>query len=104
MMWITFIFVQSKTKMTYGNTNHYLPPPESVYHSLYCIRFNTAHHGIPFLKVALPKVINSEPSELKKLSNKKQSPLCFTISMVGIMVTFKGFIKQAYKVFKKKRG
>lgn len=47
--------------------------------NIYIIRFNTKHHGIPFLKVALHKVLNLNIKQLETLSKKDQSPIIFTI-------------------------
>lgn len=67
------------------------------------IRFNTAHHGIPFLKVALKKVLNSDNSELDKYTKRINHPVLFTIKMVGLLKTTSGFISQIYKAYKKRR-
>lgn len=64
--------------------------------------FKSSHHGIPFLKVALPLVLNLEDEQLKKLENKIQYPLFFTIKFVGVYQTIVGFIIQAYKAYKKR--
>ena len=67
------------------------------------IRFRTEHHGIPFLKVALKKVLNSENCELDKYTERMNHPVWFTIRMVGIVKTITGFVNQAYKAYKKRR-
>lgn len=58
------------------------------------ISFNTSHHGIPFLKVALNKTINLSPYELNELSLSVHSPILFTISKVGLWTTCIGLLKQ----------
>lgn len=67
-----------------------------------CIEFNSSKHGIPFLKVALPKFINLEVGQLDELTRKVQHPLLFTIKFVGIYKTISGFVSQAYKAYKKR--
>lgn len=69
---------------------------------LHRIAFHTSHHGIPFLKVALPVVLNLDTENLLKFEKKEQHPLWFTIKMVGIIDTFVGFIRQAYRGYKKR--
>lgn len=58
------------------------------------IAFSTSHHGIPFLKVALPKVINMEKRELLSLESQTNNPIIFTIRMVGMKSAVTGFYKQ----------
>lgn len=58
------------------------------------IGFSTSHHGIPFLKVALPKVLNMTTQDLYKLESQANNPIIFTIQMVGLKSTFLGLIKQ----------
>ena len=74
-------------------------PPKSFN----CLRFKTAHHGIPFLKVALVKVLNMGEKDLKGFSKKKNHPIWFTIRMVGVRKTITGFVLQAYKAYRKRR-
>lgn len=71
--------------------------------NIHILRFKTEHHGIPFLKVALKKVLNSENIELNRYTEKLNHPVWFTIKMVGIVKTITGFINQAYKAYKKRR-
>lgn len=76
---------------------------ESYKNNIYKLSFNTSHHGIPFLKVALSNVLNMEIKELKKLSKTRHSPLLFTIRRVGFYKTILGFLKQIYQKYKKRR-
>lgn len=71
--------------------------------NLYTISFRTKHHGIPFLKVALSKVINLSISQLEMLAKKSQSPIRFTIQMVGIKKTLLGIFKQMKQAYYKRR-
>lgn len=66
------------------------------------IVYKSHHHGIPFLKVALPIVINLNTEKLIELSKKCHSPILFTIQMVGIRRTFQGLIQQAYQAYRKR--
>ena len=66
------------------------------------IPFKSAHHGIPFLKVALSVVLNLEDERLRCFENKVQHPLFFTIKFVGVRKTIMGFISQVYKAYKKR--
>jgi len=67
------------------------------------IAFSTAHHGIPFLKVCLSRVINLDKEKLLGLSRKKQYPFSFSVQMVGFWKVVHGLISQIYKVYIKKR-
>ena len=68
-----------------------------------CIEFRSARHGIPFLKVALPRFINLMPEEMTRLTKSVHHPVLFTICQVGFWRTVKGFVKQAYKAYRKRR-
>lgn len=67
--------------------------------NFYKISFQTKHHGIPFIKAALPKVINLDLEVLKKLALRKHSPIIFTIKMIGIKETLLGIYKQMKKLY-----
>ncbi|MDP1817339.1 MAG: hypothetical protein Q8K92_22975 [Leadbetterella sp.] len=68
------------------------------------IAFKTGHHGIPFLKVALEKVINLENRQLNKLAGSKHFPVLFSIRMVGLLKTFNGLYSQiSMKLMKPKK-
>jgi len=66
------------------------------------IAFSTAHHGIPFLKICLPKVINLDKKTLIGLSNKTQHPYFFSVKMVGLWNTLRGLLSQICKKYLKK--
>ena len=66
------------------------------------IPFSSAHHGIPFLKVALPKVLDMGKPQLMAYVGRVQHPIWFTIKMAGIAKTISGFAKQAYQAYKKR--
>lgn len=67
-----------------------------------CIEFRSAKHGIPFLKVALPKFINMSVEEMEQLTRTVHHPLWFTIRMVGVWKALRGFISQAWNAYKKR--
>lgn len=71
--------------------------------NLYTIAFRTKHHGIPFLKVAIPSVLNLNTDQLVKTSHKRQNPIIFTIKMVGIRKTCLGIFKQIKQSYYKRR-
>lgn len=75
---------------------------QNIY-NLYTIAFQTKHHGIPFLKVAIYKVINLNVEQLIALSKKNQNPIWFTIKMVGIKTTLIGLYKQIKQAYNKRR-
>ena len=66
------------------------------------IGFNTSHHGIPFLKAALPDVINLSVEELSKLAKRQYSPFLFTIRMIGFTQTIYEFFNQFYAKYKRR--
>jgi len=56
--------------------------------------FITSHHGIPFLKCNLPKILSLEKKDLLKMNKKSYHPLLFSIKMVGVFKTIKGLYNQ----------
>lgn len=70
--------------------------------SINVLKFKTKHHGIPFLKSALDKVVNLEGEKLKKYTRLNNYPILFTIRMVGLLKTFNGAKKQLLAKYKKK--
>ena len=63
------------------------------------LKFNTSIHGIPFLKVALPKILNEKSDKYFCISN---NPLLFTAKCAGINSMLIGLVMQVYgKYFKK---
>lgn len=55
------------------------------------------------LKVALGKVLNMNDEKLASFAKQMNHPMVFTISIVGIRKTMVGFVKQAYKAYKKRK-
>lgn len=93
-----FYFFSKKSPLDIIQKNHIKKSD-----NIYTITFNTKHHGIPFLKVALPKVINLNPFQLEKFSHSIHSPIIFTIKMVGIKATLIGLYKQIKQAYNKRR-
>lgn len=71
--------------------------------NIHKIIFQTKHHGIPFLKVALPNVLNSTPTKLTMFSKTLHTPIIFTIQMVGIKKTLIGLYKQIKQAYEKRK-
>lgn len=102
-------FISKEVKIFYFYSNASLWDMEQKKHinkdipNLYTIAFRTKHHGIPFLKVAIYKVINLNAEQLIALSKKNQNPIWFTIKMVGIKATLIGLYKQIKQAYNKRR-
>ncbi|SHJ61409.1 hypothetical protein [Pseudozobellia thermophila] len=58
------------------------------------IPFKTGHHGIPFIKNALPVVINLDDDKLRELSGRTHHPIVFSIKMIGLFEVIKGVYGQ----------
>lgn len=67
--------------------------------SVKTILFKTSHHGVPFVKSALPIVINMESEVLDKFVGQKLNTLWFSVQMIG----FKKIIWTLYKQVKLKK-
>lgn len=100
-------FVNDSVDIFYFYSNQSSWDMEQCRHSeklkeIHRISFSTAHHGIPFLKVALHKVLNLEKNDLEHYAKKVQSPFIFTVKTVGIKKAVSGFLKQLYEAYKKR--
>lgn len=71
--------------------------------NIHILKFKTKHHGIPFLKVALNKVLNMDNVQLNKYAEGINHPIYFTVKMVGVIKTATGIVRQVYKAYKKRR-
>jgi hypothetical protein len=60
---------------------------------IYAFSFNTAHHGIPFLKIAIPKVFELDENSFKQFISKDINPLYFSIKIVGVYKVFTFLLK-----------
>ena len=65
-------------------------------------RFNTDHHGIPFIKTALSDVLNMEEQKLTEFSKKELHPIWFSIRIAGFLKTTKGLYQAAKVVIRNK--
>jgi hypothetical protein len=65
------------------------------------ISFSTSHHGIPFLKENLQKIINMDKKKLIQLTKKSHNIIFFSVLMVGFWKTLYGIIIQIYNVYKR---
>lgn len=63
--------------------------------------FNTSHHGIPFAKTALPKVLNLDLNSIKKFRNRQMSPVLFSFQVAGFKQTIKAVWVVVQKLLKK---
>lgn len=69
--------------------------------NIHIIRFLNSHHGVPFLKPALPVVLNMTHNELCKLETHKHFPLLFEIRYAGFYSTIifcLRFLKSRFKI------
>lgn len=66
------------------------------------ISFRTKHHGIPFLKVNLPEVLNMSIESLRKFANKFNFPILFSFKISGFFKTIKYITIVIYKIVSKK--
>lgn len=71
-------------------------------HSVRVIRFSTAHHGVPFPKVAIPYVMQTSSKHLDSLSGKRYNPIMFSIKFAGLFKTMTGITTQYIGTVKKK--
>ena len=51
---------------------------------MHFLGFKTSHHGIPFVKVSIPKVINLESEKLQSLAKENHSPIFFSVKLNGL--------------------
>jgi hypothetical protein len=58
------------------------------------ISFKTSNHGIPFVKSALPYVLNTSVEKIKKWEDKIFHPLIFSFKYGGILPTLKVLYKK----------
>lgn len=84
-----YYFVSSGSEWDYQQYIHVSNMP-----SVKPIFFKTAHHGIPFVKSALPFVINLDTDALDKFVGKKFNPIGFSIRIVGFVETFASIYRQ----------
>lgn len=89
-----FVSMKSKWDMEQDEYSHSL--------NMNRIYFSTSHHGIPFLKIALPIVLNLKREQLEKLVYKTYNPIFFTMKLCGIFPTIICFFKGLVSKIKRK--
>lgn len=109
---IIFRHRQDVCLLPYYDLRNFIHNPSSVYYfiSLYSswdnseydhvkdlgmktILFKTAHHGVPFPRVALKKLFESNFDEIYHIINKPINPIIFSIQIVGFFSTFSFLLK-----------
>lgn len=70
--------------------------------NIHIIRFRNKHHGIPFMKVALPRILNMTYEELCVLEKDIHRPVLFEMKLVGVVPTVKYLFHLAKKILKKR--
>jgi hypothetical protein len=98
-------FINKKIDIYYFYSNKSVWDIEQCNHTkdlktIHRIGFSTAHHGIPFLKICLPKVINLDKKDLDCLAEKSHNVCVFSFRTVGLWETFYGLHFQIYKRYK----
>jgi len=91
-----FYFYSNKSKWDIKQYEHI------KFENINIISFNTNHHGIPFLKIALPELFKKSEKNLLKYCLKKQHPLIFTLYLCGFSKTFYGLFQQSLHSIKKR--
>jgi len=79
-----YYFCSNKSKWDITQYNHIKELTD-----INVISFNTSHHGIPFLKNCLLKVINYDIDILKLLSNKTHNSIVFSLKVDGLINALK---------------
>lgn len=96
---IDIIYFYSNASKWDIEQNNYIKDRNNIYK----LSFNTSHHGIPFLKIALPVVLNFSVKKLKRFSKSVYNPILFTYKLVGLWSTIVGLYKQFYSAYKKRK-
>lgn len=86
-------FIKEPSKILYFRSNKSDWDVEQYTHikdlGLNTFSFNTNHHGIPFAKTALPKVLNMTLDSISNFKGKKINPIVFSFQIAGIKQTMK---------------
>ncbi|WP_282148873.1 hypothetical protein [Algibacter lectus] len=90
-----FYFYSNKSSWDTYNKNYISDLPINI------LSFDTGNHGIPFVKSAIERVINSNYDELLKLSNKTYNPIIFSLRLGGFTSTSKILIKKLIEKWRK---
>lgn len=65
--------------------------------NVHIVRFVNSHHGVPFLKPALPVVLNMTYDNLCELERHRHLPIFFEIKCVGFLKIMKYLYKAFFK-------
>jgi hypothetical protein len=71
--------------------------------SLKIIRFKTANHGFPFLRINLPIVLSFDAKRLESIVNKTFHPILFSMRLIGVIPTLVFVFKALKDRYAKKR-
>lgn len=66
------------------------------------IKFNSAHHGIPFSRAAISKVVNRPDHVLKSFTQESHNSWLFSIRQVGLFPVITMTFRQLLKMLKKR--
>ena len=90
----TLTFITDPSTIYYFTSNKSQDDSEQLSHvgdlGINIFGFHTSHHGIPFIKSALPELLNMELSKLMAEQGNKLNPILFSIRVSGIMTTLNG--------------
>ncbi len=95
-----YYFYSEKSLRDFRQYHHIV---HNIARQIHIIRFKTSHHGIPFLKNALPFVINMSEKELMRLEKRSHHPIAFTLKCVGVKATMQGIFHQLLDRYKRRR-
>lgn len=96
----TEIYYFYSKKSPWDKEQHNHIPPMCNLHQ---ISFQTAHHGIPFIKKALPVILNANIGTLNSFEKHTHNPIIFSIKLIGLYNTISGLVTQLYQAYKKRR-
>jgi hypothetical protein len=85
-----YYFLSNKSQWDQLNKDHIFEVDINI------ISFNTSNHGIPFIKSALPKIINFKNKKLNTFLNKNYNPLVFSFVHGGIYPTLRFLLKKFF--------
>lgn len=93
----TFYFVSDRSPWDVGQLRLV-----EQFSAIHIVRFRNRHHGIPFLKVALPTVLNMSYEELCALEKGVHRPVLFEMGLAGVAPTVKYLFRLAGKSLRKR--
>lgn len=72
------------------------------YKQIHKVKFANTHHGVPFLKCALPVIINMTYDQLCSLEKWYHIPILFEMKYVGIIPTIRDLFNEIKKRIRRK--